>query len=74
MHLCITAIITLTRPLRRIKPDNENQHYYLANSYFKKGMSAEAKKEWSEVIRLKPNSKIAKNAQERIDYMATQGK
>lgn len=67
------AIETYKRALA-IKPDNENQHYYLANSFFKKGMSAEAKKEWSEVIRLKPNSKIAKNAQERIDYIANQGK
>ena len=67
------AIETYKRALA-IKPDNENQHYYLANSYFKKTMNAEAKKEWNEVIRLKPNSKIAKNAQERIDYLATQGK
>jgi tetratricopeptide (TPR) repeat protein len=67
------AIETYKRALA-IKPDNENQHYYLANSFFKKGMHAEAKKEWSEVIRLKPNSKIAKNAQERIDYIANQGK
>ncbi len=67
------AIETYKRALA-IKPDNENQHYYLANSFFKKGMSAEAKKGWSEVIRLKPNSKIAKNAQERIDYIANQGK
>lgn len=67
------AVETYKRALA-IKPDNENQHYYLANSYFKKGMNAEAKKEWNEVIRLKPNSKIAKNAQERIDYIASQGK
>ncbi|MFZ5950972.1 MAG: tetratricopeptide repeat protein [Candidatus Rifleibacteriota bacterium] len=67
------AVETYKRALA-IKPDNENQHYYLANSYFKKGMNAEAKKEWSEVIRLKPNSKIAKNAQERIDYIVNQGK
>jgi tetratricopeptide (TPR) repeat protein len=67
------AIETYKRALA-IKPDNENQHYYLANSYFKKSMNAEAKKEWNEVIRLKPNSKIAKNAQERIDYIASQGK
>ncbi len=67
------AIETYKRALA-IKPDNENQHYYLANSYFKKSMLAEAKKEWNEVIRLKPNSKIAKNAQERIDYLGTQGK
>lgn len=67
------AVETYKRALA-IKPDNENQHYYLANSFFKKGMMAEAKKEWSEVIRLKPNSKIAKNAQERIDYIVSQGK
>ncbi len=67
------AIETYRRALS-IKPDNENQHYYLANSYFKKSMTAEAKKEWNEVIRLKPNSKIAKNAQERIDYLSSQGK
>lgn len=67
------AIETYKRALD-IKPDNENQHYYLGNSYFKKKMMTEARQEWSEVIRLKPNSKIAKNAQERIDYLATQGK
>ena len=67
------AIETYKRALS-IKSDNENQHYYLANSYYKKGMMSEAKKEWSEVIRLNPNSKIAKNAQERIDYLVSQGK
>ncbi len=67
------AIETYKRALS-IKSDNENQHYYLANSYFKKGMMAEARKEWSEVIRLNPTSKIAKNAQERIDYLSSQGK
>lgn len=64
------AIETYKRALE-IKPSNENQHYYLANSYFKKGMQAEAQKEWAEVIRLKPGSKIAKNAQERIDFVLT---
>ncbi|NCB38646.1 MAG: tetratricopeptide repeat protein [Erysipelotrichia bacterium] len=67
------AIETYKRALA-IKSDNENQHYYLANSYFKKSMLAEAKRAWNEVIRLKPNSKIAKNAQERIDYLNSQGK
>lgn len=67
------AIETYKRALS-IKSDNENQHYYLANSYFKKNMMAEAKKEWSEVIRLNPSSKISKNAQERIDYLNSQGK
>lgn len=67
------AIATYKRALG-IKPDNENQHYYLANSYFKKGNYAEAEKEWNEVIRAKPNSKIAKNAQERIDFIASHKK
>ncbi len=67
------AIETYQRALA-IKSDNENQHYYLANSYYKKGMMSNAKKEWSEVIRLNPSSKIAKNAQERIDYLNSQGK
>jgi tetratricopeptide (TPR) repeat protein len=67
------AIETYKRALS-IKSDNENQHYYLANSYYKKGMMSDAKKEWSEVIRLNPSSKIAKNAQERIDYLTSQGK
>ncbi len=67
------AIETYKRALS-IKSDNENQHYYLANSYFKKGMMSEARKEWSEVIRLNPSSKIAKNAQERIDFLNSQGK
>ena len=67
------AIETYKRALS-LKSDNENQHYYLANSYYKKGMMSDAKKEWSEVIRLNPSSKIAKNAQERIDYLTSQGK
>ena len=67
------AIETYKRALS-IKSDNENQHYYLANSYYKKGMMSDAKKEWSEVIRLNPSSKIAKNAQERIDYLTSQRK
>lgn len=67
------AIDTYKRALA-IKPNNENQHYYLANSFFKKGLQAEAEKEWNEVLRLKPNSKIAKNAQERIDFIKSGGK
>ncbi|MBP5467911.1 MAG: tetratricopeptide repeat protein [Candidatus Riflebacteria bacterium] len=67
------AIETYKKALS-IKYDNENQHYYLANSYYKKGMMSEARKEWSEVIRLNPSSKIAKNAQERIDFINSQGK
>lgn len=67
------AIETYRRALS-IKSDNENQHYYLANSYFKKGMMTEAKNSWNEVIRLNPNSKIARKAQERIDFLNSHGK
>ena len=67
------AIETYKKALAN-KPDNENQHYYLGNSYYKKNMFLEAKKCWSEVIRLKPSSKIAKNAQERINYLKSIGK
>ena len=47
--------------------ENEHQHYYLGNSFFKKGISDRAIEEWEVVISLKPNSKIAQNAQERIN-------
>lgn len=67
------AIETYKKALS-IKSDNETQHYYLANSYYLKGMMTEAKREWSEVIRLNPTSKIAKNSQERIESLKSQGK
>ena len=47
--------------------ENEHQHYYLGNSFFKKGIVDRAIEEWEVVISLKPNSKIAQNAQERIN-------
>ncbi|GAB1354398.1 hypothetical protein MASR1M12_31360 [Erysipelotrichia bacterium] len=56
-----------------IKNDNENAYYYLANCYFKKQMMAEAKKSWSEVVRIKPSSKIAQDARERVDFLASEG-
>ncbi len=66
------AIETYRRAIA-IKDDNENQYYYLANSYYKKKMMSEAKRAWSEVIRLSPNSKIARNSQERISYLEEKG-
>ena len=47
--------------------ENEHQHYYLGNSFYKKGIIDRAIEEWEVVISLKPNSKIAQNAQERIN-------
>ncbi len=47
--------------------ENEHQHYYLGNSFYKQGNIERAIEEWEVVISLKPNSKIAQNAQERIN-------
>jgi tetratricopeptide (TPR) repeat protein len=47
--------------------ENEHQHYYLGNSFYKKGIIDRAIEEWEVVMSLKPNSKIAQNAQERIN-------
>lgn len=46
--------------------ENETQHYYLGNSFYKIGNVDRAVEEWEVVVSLKPDSKIAKNAQERI--------
>lgn len=47
--------------------ENETQHYYLGNSFYKMGNFDRAIEEWEVVVSLKPDSKIAANAQERIN-------
>lgn len=47
--------------------ENETQHYYLGNSFYKLGNFDRAIEEWEVVVSLKPDSKIAANAQERIN-------
>jgi tetratricopeptide (TPR) repeat protein len=47
--------------------ENETQHYYLGNSFYKMGNLDRATEEWEVVVSLKPDSKIASNAQERIN-------
>ncbi|MBI4869171.1 MAG: tetratricopeptide repeat protein [Candidatus Wallbacteria bacterium] len=47
--------------------DNEHQHYYLANSFYKLGNVERACEEWDVVIALKPDGKLAKNAEDRIE-------
>ena len=47
--------------------ENETQHYYLGNSFYKMGNIDRAIEEWEVVVSLKPDSKIASNAQERIN-------
>ena len=47
--------------------ENETQHYYLGNSFYKMGNIDRAIEEWEVVVSLKPDSKIAANAQERIN-------
>jgi|GEM_PF-885709 len=46
--------------------ENEHQHYYLGNAYYKLGKFDRAVEEWEVVVQLKPDSKLAANAQERI--------
>lgn len=47
--------------------ENETQHYYLGNSFYKMSNIDRAIEEWEVVVSLKPDSKIAANAQERIN-------
>lgn len=59
------AIDTYERAIN-LNYENEHQHYYLGNAYYKKGQYDRAREEWEVVVSLKPDSKLAKNAQERI--------
>ena len=54
--------------------ENEHQHYYLGNAYYKLGKNDRAVEEWEVVVQLKPDSKLAQNAQERISKVKTGGK
>ncbi|MBI4858784.1 MAG: tetratricopeptide repeat protein [Candidatus Riflebacteria bacterium] len=54
--------------------ENEHQHYYLGNAYYKLGKYDRAIEEWEVVVQLKPDSKLAQNAQERIQKVKTSGK
>ncbi len=47
--------------------ENETQHYYLGNSFYKMNNIDRAIEEWEVVVSLKPDSKIASNAQDRIN-------
>jgi tetratricopeptide (TPR) repeat protein len=60
------AIDTYRRAIA-INYDNEHQHYYLANSYYQLGQLERAIEEWEVVLELKPGSKLAHNAEERIE-------
>ncbi len=60
------AIDTYRRAIA-INYDNEHQHYYLANSYYQLGQIERAIEEWEVVLELKPGSKLAHNAEERIE-------
>lgn len=60
------AIDTYRRAIA-INYDNEHQHYYLANSYYQLGQMERAIEEWEVVLELKPGSKLAHNAEERIE-------
>ena len=46
---------------------NAGQHYYLANSFYKANRIEEALEAWRKVCELKPDGKLARKAQKRID-------
>lgn len=48
-------------------PDNVNQLYYLGSTCFKMGRRDDAIVKWKRIVELKPNSKIAHKAQDKID-------
>ena len=45
----------------------ENQHFYLGNSYYKKGLTKLAIEEWKRVVELDPESKLGKKAKVRLE-------
>lgn len=59
------AIETYQRAIN-LNYENEHQHYYLGNAFYKLGKNDRAVEEWEVVVQLKPESKLAQNAQERI--------
>lgn len=67
------AIETYQRAIN-LNYENEHQHYYLGNAYYKLGKNDRAIEEWEVVVQLKPESKLAQNAQERIGKVKTGGK
>lgn len=46
---------------------SENQHFYLGNAYFKKGLVKLAVEEWKRVVLLDPESKLGQKAKVRIE-------
>ena len=67
------AIETYQRAIN-LNYENEHQHYYLGNAYYKLGKNDRAIEEWEVVVQLKPESKLAQNAQERIGKVKTGAK
>ena len=45
----------------------ENQHFYLGNAYYKKGLTKLAIEEWKRVVELDPESKMGGKAKVRLE-------
>lgn len=67
------AIETYQRAIN-LNYENEHQHYYLGNAFYKLGKNDRAVEEWEVVVQLKPESKLAQNAAERISKVRQLGK
>jgi len=59
--------IELYKKLLAAEHRAENQHFYLGNAYYKKGLIKLAIEEWKRVVGLDPESKIGKKAAVRIE-------
>jgi len=59
--------IELYKKLLALNHRPDNQHFYLGNAYFKKGLAKLAIESWKKVMELAPDSKLARKAKVRIE-------
>ncbi len=62
----IQKAIEVYERIMSIDASNPSQHYYLGNCYYKAGHRDKAVEHWKAVIELKPGSKYARKAEEKI--------
>jgi Flp pilus assembly protein TadD len=61
--------IELYRRLLEREPATASFHYFIANSYFKAGLLAQARSSWETAIELDVKGKFSKKARERLKLL-----
>ena len=56
-------------PARSGEPSTASFHYFIANSYYKQGNLAEARREWEKAIELDVKGKFSRKARERLKLL-----